>query len=443
MNFFDNLVLPQSSEHIQLIHYLLVLIYFLFIPYIGMLFVTSLMSVIYRNKGLKEGNQEYLGFAYSLVRLPTFNKSVGVILGIIPFITIAFMFSQIMHGTNTFVLDFLFASFLLGAVGVILIYTFRYSQDFEEMYQKIKLRLNNQELDEDIERSSKGSNKLAGRSGIWGVLALAAALWFLFAAATMVRNPSLWTADSIYVLSSWKVMLAFAQFLALSVSITGAALLFFYFYWEGGKENISSELSVKIQKNGMHMIFWGALVLPLIMLADLFSLQVQFLSGTFFTFSLIALILLFLVYNLVYGIFKDKNLKLSGVVFLLILLATMSLIIKDQAAMTNATEQHAVILNARFEEYLAGITGNRGVAEVSGKEIFDVRCSSCHQFDQKLVGPSYKDVLPKYEGKADQLVGYILNPVKVDPQFPPMPNPGLKPNEAKAVADYLLENYKK
>jgi cytochrome c len=50
-------------------------------------------------------------------------------------------------------------------------------------------------------------------------------------------------------------------------------------------------------------------------------------------------------------------------------------------------------------------------------------------------------VLPKYAGNKEQLVAFIRNPVKVDPAYPPMPNPGLKPNEADAVAAYLLERF--
>ncbi len=48
-------------------------------------------------------------------------------------------------------------------------------------------------------------------------------------------------------------------------------------------------------------------------------------------------------------------------------------------------------------------------------------------------------MIPKYAGKEAQLVAFIRNPVKVNPDYPPMPNPGLKPNEAKAVAKYLLD----
>jgi cytochrome c len=51
--------------------------------------------------------------------------------------------------------------------------------------------------------------------------------------------------------------------------------------------------------------------------------------------------------------------------------------------------------------------------------------------------------MPKYEGKKDLLVKFILNPVKINPDYPAMPNPGLKPKEAEAIAEYLLTTYKK
>jgi cytochrome c551/c552 len=444
MEFFDNLVLPQSADHIRLINYLLVLILFLFLPYIGIMLVSSIISVFYRSKGIRQGAQLYKDFASVLIRIPTYNKSVGVILGIIPFLTITFMVLQVMHGTNTFILQFLLASFITGTIGVILIYTYRYSLDFEGIYYRIKNQYHSSDtVDEEIERSSAGSKHLASKSGIWGVLSLIVSLWLLITSTTMMLNPELWTADSIYVLSSWKVMVYFFQFLAISAALTGASILFFHYYWEGGIINLKNEISDLLKKTGLHLIFWGSIILPALMLISLYSLRIEFLSTGVFTASVIALVLLLLIYNLVYGIFKDKNFKLSGPVFFLLLFTTFLLIVKDQSAIANATEENAVVLNSEFQQYLVQLTGDRGAAEVNGKELFDVRCSSCHAFDQRMVGPAYVNVLPKYEGKIDQLVGFILNPDKIDPQFPPMPNPGLKPNEAKAVAEYIMETYKK
>ena len=80
---------------------------------------------------------------------------------------------------------------------------------------------------------------------------------------------------------------------------------------------------------------------------------------------------------------------------------------------------------------------------LSGKEIFQVRCASCHKFDGKLVGPPYNEVVPKYFDNEDELIAFIKHPSKIDPNYPPMPKPGLRPNEVKAVAGYVLEQVKK
>jgi cytochrome c len=60
-------------------------------------------------------------------------------------------------------------------------------------------------------------------------------------------------------------------------------------------------------------------------------------------------------------------------------------------------------------------------------------------FDQKKVGPAYKNVIPKYQGKKTDLIRFVLNPQKVDPAFPPMPSQGLRPAEADSIATYLMK----
>lgn len=100
------------------------------------------------------------------------------------------------------------------------------------------------------------------------------------------------------------------------------------------------------------------------------------------------------------------------------------------------------MLAAKYDDYLAELKGSDKVVTINGEELYSVRCASCHTFDKKLVGPPHDEVIPKYFGKENQLIAFIRNPVKVNPDYPPMPNPGLKPDEAKAVADYLLSKVK-
>ena len=86
--------------------------------------------------------------------------------------------------------------------------------------------------------------------------------------------------------------------------------------------------------------------------------------------------------------------------------------------------------------------GGGGQASIEiGQELYNNKCSACHMFDQRVVGPPYIDVIPKYEGDVEKLKAFILNPAKVDANYPSMPNQGLKPHEAESAAMYLLQHY--
>src|SRR5690554_3453548 len=133
MEFLDNLVLPQSSEHIELLHYMLILILFLFVPFISMVFGGTILSLIYEKKGMDEGNRLYLKFSKDIIGMLTINKSVGIILGIIPLLTSVLVFAQLLHKADVPTVSYLIASFFLTSIAIILIYTYRYSVSFKNI----------------------------------------------------------------------------------------------------------------------------------------------------------------------------------------------------------------------------------------------------------------------------------------------------------------------
>ena len=141
-------------------------------------------------------------------------------------------------------------------------------------------------------------------------------------------------------------------------------------------------------------------------------------------------------------IFARFESKYTALLFFTLLFMVLSVIISDQSVMSNSTKVQSATLANQYEEMLMELKGLGGPAKLNGEEIYNIRCVSCHKFDVKLVGPPHNKVVPKYFGKEAELIAFIRNPVKVDPEYPPMPNPGLKPAEAKAVADYLLEKVK-
>jgi cytochrome c len=69
-------------------------------------------------------------------------------------------------------------------------------------------------------------------------------------------------------------------------------------------------------------------------------------------------------------------------------------------------------------------------------------CMSCHAVDRKLVGPAYKDVAAKHKGQADAL-DKVAARIKSGGSgtygpIPMPPQPNLKPDELKLLAQWIL-----
>ena len=445
MEFLDKLILPQSSEHIQLLHYLLILIQFLFVPFIGMVLGGTTLSLYYRWKGINEENEYYLRFAKDVIDLVTVNKSIGIIIGIAPLFTSIIIFAQLLHSSQISVISYMMFAFLVLSSGLILIYAYRYSLTFTEIFSSIdEENISDKIVSSEIKKYRKGNEHLNIKSGRYGIVFLYISLWIIVACLTITTFNSKIEAISIFSLFSTEVIVKYISFVLAAFSITGGVIFFGFFYWEGGKQNLDETYKNIVKSIATKTTFTSAVLLPIFIMVDIYVLPENALSGYVLGYAVIALILFFIAYIFLYVMVKESTLRFSGPVFYIILFAVFSIIIKDQMAMSNATKLQSEELNVKYEKYLAALeTENGPVKQVSGQDIFNNICSACHRFDRKLVGPAYKNVLPKYEGHKSQLIAFIRNPVKKNPDFPPMPNPGLKPNEAEAVATYILGEYKK
>ena len=123
------------------------------------------------------------------------------------------------------------------------------------------------------------------------------------------------------------------------------------------------------------------------------------------------------------------------------------MIVGDQLALRQATKEHIAGLVAEAEERESAADMEREADRetaakpdpVRGQEVFNSVCSTCHKMDERLVGPPLNSVLPKYAGDMDALVSFVRNPSKVNPDYPPMPAPGIPLSDIKSVAAYLLD----
>lgn len=445
MDFLDKLVIPQSAEHIQLLHYLLIIILFLFIPFVSLVFGSTILSLYYKIKGIKESDDIKLKFAKDTIETLTINKSIGIILGIVPVITAILIYSQLLQGTNANISSYLVFSLLFVTIGLILIYIYRYSMSFMEIYNSVKIaEPQEEEIAAKISKYRNANIRLT-RSGYYGIIFLFIGIWMFIASAAVASYVVMWGENKIlYMMFFWKVLSHLFAFISASLALTGAAIFFTFFYWEGGKHLKDNIYKDFVKKVAARLSFTGTLSMPLFIFTDIFTVPENSLSGSIFFYTTLALILLFAAYLFLYSMVKNSDLKFSGHIFIVVLLALFMLIISNQKVLQNSTESQTVAMNARYEIMMAELTGaGKEKAAISGAQIYKNICSSCHSFDHKVVGPPYNQTLPKYEGHIDRLIAFIRNPTQNNPGYPPMPNPGLTPTEADSIAHYIMATYKK
>jgi len=443
MEFLNNFVLPQSAEHIELLHYMLLLVLFLFIPFISIVFGGIILSVSYRRKGEKENNKFYLRLAKEIAEITTINKSVGFILGVAPIIASILIYSQLLHNSQVTNLNYLAISLVFVTVALIFIYSYRYSLSFNRIFNSFTGKDNTDPgVIEDVQKLSDESNRISKKAGTFGLAFLFLGLWFFVTALTIPTLYLDWKIDDFITgLFSLNVLSRFAFYILFAVTLTGGMILFTFLEDEKKKRVKDVEYSNFVKQKIVRVTFFVSIFIPVMLLISVFGLPSSSLTGTVFFYAIFSLILLFLGYHFLYLLSKEIKGTTAALLFFALVFSIAAFIISDQKAMATATKFQSASLSAEFDKYFAELKGEGKTVTINAAELYEIKCASCHKWDQKLVGPPHLEVLPKYVGKEAQLVAFIRNPVKVDPAYPSMPNPGLKPNEADALAKYLMETY--
>jgi cytochrome c len=388
----------------------------IFIPFVSLIFSGTWLSMYFKKKEKIEHDDNYKKLSRDLIELVTVNKNVGLIFGLMPLFTAVIIFSQLFQATESPGTIYLAVSFLL------LMISFNYIYDYNNSFKYL----------EDADLSA----------GKIGLTFLFFSIWFFVAGMTSALFYSEWQSSGLFSdLFSWRVLIRLLYFIVASFTITGGGLLFGIFYLDGGTRMKGEEYGKFVRSNGIRITFISAILIPFFMLINLLMMPENSLSAAVFSYIILGLILLFLGYNFLYMIFARFNSNYTALLFFTLLFMVMSVVISDQAVMSNSTKVHSATLASQYDEILLELKGEGGPIEFNGEEIYNVKCMSCHKFDVKLVGPPHNEVLPKYIGKEAELVAFIRNPGKIDPEYPAMPNPGLKPAEAKAVADYLISTF--
>ncbi|MEO8446272.1 MAG: c-type cytochrome [bacterium] len=448
MDFLDNLVIPATTQHLNLLKVILVLSMLIFLPFFGMLLGGTAFSVIFNAYGRKIKNKLFVRLAKDIIDKLAINRFVGVGLGVIPMLSITFCYAQLLFEKEVISVSLLFVATLFMTISVTFIYSYQNTFQIERLIETFKhiSGLDKRELDtripEDIADYEFDLMNTNSNSGLYGfILLLLTALFFSGGISIALFTDKYQDFQNIaQMFLSSATLFNFLFIIVLSITVTGSAILFFFFSWQGGLYDMDPVYSNFVRKIAGNIAFTGAAILPIFLFLSFISIPNVALSGSVFVYTGLAFVSILLLCNFLYAVIKNSEMKYISAAFYVLILSFGFIIMKNEAAFGIASHKHFVEINLKAEELEKQKKSKTiNTAGVNGEEIYTRICSACHKFDVKLVGPPYDQTVPAYNGDVKKLAAFIMNPVKKSPDYPPMPNPGLKPKEADAVAQYLIE----
>ena len=440
MDFLKQLALPQSAAQIEVLHFVMNFVQILFMPFANYLFGALALSLYYGRKGRKQNDINELHFAKDVIDHVLPNKSIIFLFGIVPYSTLVFAYAQLLQGTESISVSVLTWGLFFFIAGSAFASSYHSAFKLSSVLETIKQ--GNDEI--SVFRTELSEQKRT--SGKYALLFLFVGIFFLFAGTTLASESSRWSSVTTVVelAFSLPVIVKFLQFILLSVTVATVGTLFFTFSWEGGKKNIASDYAAFVKSASLPVALISILMLPLFIVFSVVVAPVAGLSGFVFVASVIGIFFLFLASHYVYAMMKSFESKYAALAFYVLVCSIVSMVIADTNSFAGATKKHSSFLAYQYDKHHEELLAAMGISlkVISGEEIFSAKCSACHEFGAKKVGPAYKDVLPKYENDRAKLLSFVLNPQKMDPAFPPMPNQGLKPAEADSIAAYIMRMYK-
>jgi cytochrome c551/c552 len=272
--------------------------------------------------------------------------------------------------------------------------------------------------------------------GVEGEVLLFGVAFLLLNAESLLLRPELWPfVDARPILfGSWHGLVRFAEFLLLALLLATAGRLR---HGSHGDQRAHPATLVAV------LLLPFCLLLELAMTPQLARTPAFFILAGLFVATTAAIALL-LAASCFGSRLKVAN-PLLGTTCLLVALWVLGSFTARERVLTPVTLAGLTGLGEGapaedLESLFApdGETVATAPAAKSGESLFNQKCTVCHRFDQRLVGPPLDSVLPKYRDAKSKLQAYLGDPVKIDPDYPAMPDLGLTDQETAALADFLL-----
>jgi cytochrome c len=414
---------------------ILVISFLFHILFVNLMVGGSLLTLWSQIKGLK--NKEYDILAHEIAATITVNKSIAVVMGIAPLLSINVLYTIYFYSANALTGLMWIAVIPLVTVAFLLTYLHKYTWKLLENNKAVHI----------------------------SILAVAVAI-FLFIPFIFLTNinlmlfPEKWALVKGFfsAMTLPNVFPRYFHFIFASLSITGLFL-----HWYIGRKNYPFETifptftRYELKKKGYSLALVASVIQFLIGPLVLLTLPSKGLGWNLiliiFTGAAIALPAMWMMWKGIQGDEStiDKDFKK---VLVLMTITVLFMGSGRQVYRSNALEKHRELVKLKTEEFQkikkqAIAKSKQAEAETNnadlsgadkGKAVFNQYCAACHKVDAKLVGPPVLEMAKIYKGNIADLQQWIKKPGKKRPDYPQMPGfeSQLSQQQLDQLGEYIL-----
>jgi len=414
---------------------LLVISFLLHIIFINLMVGGSIVTLWAQIRGLK--NKEYDTFAHEIAKTITVNKSIAVVLGVAPLLSINTLYTIYFYSANALTGFAWIMIIPLVTIAFLLTYLHKYTWSNFEKNRKLHI----------------------------GIMALAVAI-FLFIPLIFLTNvnlmmfPEKWgkVQGFLSALMLPNVFPRYLEFLGACIAVTGIFIVWYNNRKAYPIEEIYTSFTrYSIKKLGYSIATIGLSLQILFGIIVLFTLPSKGISysliGVMIFAGAVLAVALWFSYQTIIGE-KDKidlhfkKIALSIFAFMLFYGGSR------QMYRHNSLEKHQELVAAHTAEFqkLSKEARENPVEETveleidpslgelaKGTALFNQYCAACHKPNEKLVGPPITEMVSIYANDKAGLIKWIKAPGKKRPDYPQMPGfSQLSDNELKELSKYIL-----
>lgn len=413
---------------------ILVISFLAHLIFVNLMLGGTMLTLWYQIKGLKD--KKYDSLAKEIASTITVNKSLAVVLGVAPLLSINVLYTVYFYSANALTGLVWIAVIPLVSIAFLLTYLHKYSWKMFE-------------------------NNKAVHISILGI-ATAILLFIPFIFLTNINLmlfPDKWSVVKGFLSAMFlsNVFPRYFHFLFACFAVTGL----FIFWYMSRKNYPLNELlpgftKYDIQKKGYTITLIASICQMLIGPIVLFTLPSRGLGWNLILTIMTGVILALIAMRLLWIGLKAPQNEIGKHFKKIVVLMTITVVFMGSGRhiyRANALEPHQKLVKLRTDEFQKmkkeALTqsneqkAQEETAETStqekGKKVFQQYCAACHKEKELLIGPPVTEMASIYKNNKTDLIKWIRSPGKKRENAPQMPAfPQISDNDMQLLTDYIL-----